>query len=109
MVFTVTRNKGYRAQTRSLLRKKPRERGIRPLTSLLIKYEIGDTVDIKIDSSFHKGMPHRRFHGKTGKIVELRGNAFVIEVKDKNKTKHVITNRNHFKPNFLLRKKLLEK
>ncbi len=96
----MTRHKGYRAQTRSLLRKKPREKGIRPLTSLLIKYEIGDRVDIKIDPSEHKGMPHRRFHGKTGKIVETRGNAFVIEVKDQNMVKHVITNRSHFQPNY---------
>lgn len=78
-----------------------------PLTSLLIKYEVGDLVDIKINPSVHKGMPHRRFHGKTGKIVATRGKAFVIEVFDKNKKKSVITTRNHFKPNYLLRKKLL--
>jgi large subunit ribosomal protein L21e len=103
----MTRHKGYRALTRSISRKPPRERGIRPLTSLLIQYSIGDIVDIKIDSSEHKAMPYRRFHGKTGKIVEQRGNSFVIEVKDGNKVKKVITNRSHFKPNFYLRQKLM--
>lgn len=103
----MTRHKGYRAQTRSMLRKRPREKGIRPLTSLLIKYEIGDMVDIKIDPSEHKGMPHRRFHGKTGRIVGMRGKAFIIAVKDGNKPKEVITNRSHFKPNYYLRQRLL--
>jgi large subunit ribosomal protein L21e len=51
-------------------------------------------------------MPYRRFHGKTGKIVEQRGNAFVIEVKDGHKVKHVITTRSHFKPNFYLRERI---
>ncbi len=103
----MTRHKGYRALTRNMLRKPPRERGIRPLTSLLIQYSIGDIVDIKIDPSEHRAMPYRRFHGKTGKIVEQRGNAFVIEVKDGHKVKKVITNRSHFKPNYYLRQKLL--
>ncbi|MBD3186219.1 50S ribosomal protein L21e [Candidatus Bathyarchaeota archaeon] len=103
----MTKHKGYRTCTRSLLRKKCREKGMSPLTSLLIKYDVGDLVDIKIDSSVHKGMPHRRFHGKTGRIIEKRGKAFVIEVRDKNKMKYVITNRSHFKPNHLLRQKLL--
>ncbi|MFX0099567.1 MAG: 50S ribosomal protein L21e [Candidatus Hodarchaeota archaeon] len=98
---------GFRSQTRSLLRKKRRERGLSPLTSLLIKYEIGDLVDIKINPSVHKAMPHRRFHGKTGRIVETRGKAFVISVSDKNKKKQVITTRDHFHPNHLLKKKLL--
>ena len=92
--------------TRSICRKPPRERGIRPLTSLLIKYSIGDMVDIKIDSSEHKAMPYRRFHGKTGKIIEQRGNSFVIAVKDGHKLKKVITNRSHFKPNFYLRARI---
>ena len=98
----MVRHKGLRNQTRSLLRKKPREKGLRPLRSLLIKYEIGDLVDIIIDPSSHKGMPHRRFHGKTGKIIDTRGKAFVIQVKDKDKTKQVITTRSHIRPNYYL-------
>ncbi|MHA1793763.1 MAG: 50S ribosomal protein L21e [Promethearchaeota archaeon] len=103
----MTRHKGFRNSTRSLLRKKPRERGLKPLTSLLIKYEVGDLVDIKINPSVHSGMPHRRFHGKTGKIVGTQGKAFVIAVRDKNKMKTVITTRDHFEPNYLLKQKLL--
>ncbi|MHA1369987.1 MAG: 50S ribosomal protein L21e [Promethearchaeota archaeon] len=98
----MTRHKGYRNCTRSLLRKRPRERGLKPLTSLLIKYEIGDLVDIKIDPSAHKGMPHRRFHGKTGRIVGFRGKAFVIEVRDHKKIKKIITTRDHIRPNYYL-------
>nr|MDO8109355.1 50S ribosomal protein L21e [Candidatus Sigynarchaeota archaeon] len=100
----MTRHKGYRALTRYLCRKPPRQRGIRPLTSLLIKYSVGDIVDIKIDPSEHNGMPYRRFHGKTGRIVEIRGNAFVVEVKDGNKMKKICVTRSHFQPNFYLKK-----
>ena len=104
----MTRHKGYRALTRSICRKKPRTRGIRPLTSLLIKYSVGDIVDIKIDPSEHSGMPYRRFHGKTGKIIAKQGNAFVVAVKDGNKMKFPVITRAHFAPNFYLRQRLLE-
>ncbi len=103
----MTRNKGYRALSRGICRKKPRTRGIRPLTSLLIDYNVGDIVDIKIDSSEHSGMPYRRFHGKTGRIVAKQGNAFVIAVRDGGKEKFPVIGRAHFAPNYYLKQKVL--
>ena len=97
----MTRKHGYRSLTRSMSRKHPRERGMRPLSTYLISYKVGDLVDIKIDFSHHNGMPHRRFQGKTGRITEMRGNSFVIAVKDQNKMKTVICPREHFKLNFV--------
>jgi len=39
----------------------------------VIDFEVGDMVDIMTDSSQHKrGMPHRRYHGRTGSIVGTR-------------------------------------
>ncbi|MBS7660207.1 50S ribosomal protein L21e, partial [Candidatus Bathyarchaeota archaeon] len=55
------KSKGYRARTRSLLRKKPRERGKLRLSKLLYNYEAGSKVVIKIEPSVQKGMPHRRY------------------------------------------------
>lgn len=80
---------GYRHRTRKLLRKSRRERGAVPKLSVLLRsYEEGSKVAIKIDPSFHKGMPHRRFHGLTGTVVGRRGKAYIVEVflGDKKKT-----------------------
>jgi large subunit ribosomal protein L21e len=48
-------------------------------------------VHVLIDPSIHKGMPHPRFHGKTGEVVGMRGRAFVLLVTDGNATKTLIT------------------
>ncbi|NIQ07144.1 MAG: 50S ribosomal protein L21e, partial [Candidatus Korarchaeota archaeon] len=74
------KSKGFRARTRHLLRKKPREKGKLRLSKLLHKYEPGARVSIKIEPSVHKGMPHKRYHGKVGKIIEKRGRSYVVSV-----------------------------
>jgi len=81
--------KGYRHRTRKLLKKHIRERGaIPPLSRILYEYKPGDRVHIVINPSIVKGMPHRRFHGKTGVIVGKRGRAYIVKVYlgDKEKT-----------------------
>lgn len=89
------KSKGFKHSTRKLFTKKPRERGIQPLGRLLSKYEVGDRVLIKIDPAVHKGMPHRRYHGKVGEITEVRGRAYVVKVKAGNKFKQIITRPEH--------------
>ena len=76
----VKKSKGYRSRTRILLKKKPRERGKLGLNRLLRNYVSEEKVSIKIDPSVHKGMPHRRYHGKIATIMEKRGRSYVIEV-----------------------------
>lgn len=90
--------KGYRRKTRSLLRRKPRERGKTGLSKILHEYKPGEKVVIKIDPSVHKGMPHRRYHGRVGVITDKRGRAYVIQVKQGNATKEIITRPEHLKP-----------
>jgi large subunit ribosomal protein L21e len=90
--------KGYRARTRSLLRKKPRERGKIGLSKVLHEYKPGEKVVINLDPSVHKGMPHRRYHGRTGVITDKRGRAYVIEVTQGNATKEIIVRPEHLKP-----------
>ncbi len=73
--------RGYRHRTRKLLRKKVREKGAIPKLSVILReYKLGERVAIKIDPSFHYGMPHRRFHGLTGVITGKRGRAYEVEV-----------------------------
>jgi len=86
----MAKSRGYRRKTRSLLRKKPRERGKLKLSRILYEYQPGDKVVIKIDPSVHKGMPHRRYHGKIGVIKAKRGRAYEIEVTQGRTVKHII-------------------
>jgi large subunit ribosomal protein L21e len=90
--------KGYRARTRSLLRKKPRERGKIGLSKVLHEYKPGEKVVINLDPSVHKGMPHRRYHGRPGVITDKRGRAYVIEVTQGDATKEIIARPEHLKP-----------
>jgi large subunit ribosomal protein L21e len=66
-------SKGYYTGTRSLLRKPTREKGKPNIGKILQDYTPGSQVIIKMDSSIQKSMPHKRFHGKIGVIVEKRG------------------------------------
>jgi len=91
----VKKSKGYRSRTRSLLRKKPREKGKVGLSKLLQDYHPGDRVCIRIDPGVHKGMPHRRFQGKIGTITEKRGRAYIVEILTGNQKRNVIARPEH--------------
>ena len=86
----MAKSRGFRRKTRSLMRKKPRERGKLKLSRILYDYKPGDKVVIKIDPSFHKGMPHRRYHGKIGVIEGKRGRAYEVAVTQGKAIKHII-------------------
>lgn len=91
--------KGYRHRTRKLLKKNIRERGsIPPLSLLMYEYKVGDKVHIVINPSVMKGMPHRRFHGKTGVVVGKRGLAVVVKVNLGDKEKTLFIRPEHLRP-----------
>ncbi len=91
------KSKGIRQGTRNILRKKPREKGLIPITRALQQFEVGEKARIQLEPSVHKGMPHRRFQGKTGVILGKQGEAFVMKVKDGNKEKTVIARPEHLR------------
>jgi large subunit ribosomal protein L21e len=91
-------SKGYYSGTRSLLRKPIREKGKPKLSKLLHQYETGNKVIIKMDSSTQKSMPHKRFHGKIGLIVEKRGRGYVLSVPQGEATKTIIVRPEHLEP-----------
>ncbi len=91
-------SKGYYTGARRLLTKKPREKGKPKIGKLLIEYEIGSQVIIKMDSSVQKSLPHKRFHGKIGRVVEKRGRGYVVSVSDGNATKNIIVRSEHLEP-----------
>ncbi|AAM02873.1 50S ribosomal protein L21e [Methanopyrus kandleri] len=94
----VRRSKGFRSRTRKKLRKKPRERGLSPLGPMTQEFEEGQKVHIVIDPSVHKGMPHPRYHGRTGEVVGRQGRAYIVKIRDGGKEKKLIVYPEHLKP-----------
>ena len=66
---------GLRARTRDLFSKPFRKHGSPTLSRYLINYKIGDYVDIIADGSIHNGMPHKFYHGKTGRVFNVTTHA----------------------------------
>jgi len=92
------KSKGYRAGTRRLLKKEPRERGKIRLSKLLYEYQLRSRVVIKIDPSIHKGMPHKRYHGKVGTIIGKSGRSYVVSVSQGNAVKQIVVRPEHLEP-----------
>ena len=77
------------------MRKKPRTRGISAITRAMQQFEIGASVAVDIDSAVHKGMPHHRFQGYTGKIEGMQGNAYLVGITVGKKHKTLIVRPEH--------------
>lgn len=91
------KSKGPRRKSRSVLTKRVRERGKLGLSRLLVNYQVGDKVVIDIDPGIHRGMPHKRFQGKVGSVVEKRGGAYVLEIPQRKTVKTVIASPEHIR------------
>ena len=54
------------------------------INKLFYHFEIcdqrGDYVDIKVDSSIHKGMPFKHYHGRTGVVFNVTKRAIGVTV-----------------------------
>lgn len=92
------RSKGFRTKNRTLLRRKPRDRGKQPLGRLLIPYALGQRVRIMINPAVQKGMPHRRYHGRVGTISEKRGRGYVVQVAGTRTPRLIIARPEHITP-----------
>jgi large subunit ribosomal protein L21e len=89
---------GEKCCTRYKLKKTVRERGLSPVSRAIQDFEDGQKVHIDIDPSVQKGMPNPKFQGKTGTVVSRRGRAYILEVRDGNAMKEVISLPEHLKP-----------
>ena len=67
------------------------KKGPRGVSFLLREYNVGDRALVQIDSSQHKGLPHRRYHGKVGLVTEVGRRHVVLDVKLGEKSKTLIT------------------
>ncbi|KAK8951501.1 60S ribosomal protein L21-1 [Platanthera zijinensis] len=71
---------GLRSRTRDLFSRPFRKKGYIPLTTYLRTYKIGDYVDVKVNGAIHKGMPHKFYHGRTGKVWNVTKRAIGVEI-----------------------------
>jgi len=98
----MARSHGERKRTRKKLSKPKRARGLSPISKAIQQFEPGESVHIRIDPSVHKGMPHQRFHGMTGKVIGERGRAFIVEISDgkrkRKKVKELFIRAEHLSP-----------
>lgn len=69
------RSKGKRSNTRDLFSKPFRKHGAPLAATYLTNFRIGDYVDIKVDPAIQKGMPHKFYVGKTGKVFDISRNS----------------------------------
>lgn len=90
----MVRKDGLRGKTRSKFKRKGPKATINKLVQ---GFEEGDVVQVVIDSSKHAGLPHRRYHGVSGKVLAKRGSAYEVGLKKGNKKVVVVTTPAHIK------------
>jgi len=74
---------GVRARTRDLFAKPYKKHGAVPFSKYFVTYRVGDYVDVIADGSIHKGMPHKYYHGKTGRVFNVTAHAVGVIVNKK--------------------------
>ncbi|AFM98309.1 ribosomal protein L21 [Encephalitozoon hellem] len=84
------RSKGYRRGTRSLFSQDHRKHGVAHVSKYLEKYEIGDMVDIVVNPAMMKGMPHKYYHGRTGRVYDVKPRSVNIALYKRVRGKYVI-------------------
>ena len=91
---TSGRSHGFKHKSRSVMTKDS-PRGV---SFMLREYSVGDRALVIIDPRQHKGLPHRRYHGKVGTVKEGGSSSIILHVKLGEKTKTLITRFDHIKP-----------
>lgn len=89
----MAKRRGKREKTRRKLKKSPRDKTTP--NQFLKEFEKGENARIKIEPSSHKGMPDPRFNGRDGQVIDKRGRAYVVKLKDGGKTKQIIARPEH--------------
>lgn len=93
----VKASKGTREKTRKKFRKRPRDRGLPPVTHYFTTFQEGERAAVVIDPSVHKGQPNKRFHGLTGTVLEKRGRSYVLAIRQGSLIKKVIAAPEHLR------------
>jgi large subunit ribosomal protein L21e len=98
---------GYRAGTRDLFQRPFRKNGPPSLSTYMTIYKIGDFVDVVGNGAIHKGMPHKFYHGKTGRVFNVNPNSVGVIV-NKQVRNRIVPKRIHVRVEHVKRSKCQE-
>jgi len=79
-----------------LKHKKPRDKGKFSFTKYFQKFKEGDKVAVVKELSIKFGYPNK-LQGRTGTVLEKRGSAYYVEIKEFNKPKRYLIKPIHLK------------
>ncbi|MFP4115662.1 MAG: 50S ribosomal protein L21e [Candidatus Aenigmatarchaeota archaeon] len=88
--------KGSKGKMHGTRRKLKKKKDVAP-NEFLKDFEVGRKVQIDIEPSSHKGMPHPRFQGRIAKIVDKKGSAYTVKFKEGQKEKRLNVRPEHLK------------
>ena len=88
---------GMRRKTREKLSRPKSQKGKVSITRYFQVLKKGDRVRLAANSSVHHGMYFPRFHGKTGVVLQKKGNCYEIQIYDFTKAKTLIVHPVHLK------------
>jgi large subunit ribosomal protein L21e len=71
-----------------------KSRGKLGVTKIFKQFKPGDRVAISLKPG-HGGMPHPRYRGKHGVIISKQGASYVVEIKDGNASKRLVSHPVH--------------
>lgn len=92
----MVRSNGKRANTRDLFKKAFRKKGNEHVSTFLQVFKVGQYVDIRINPTVMKGMPHKFYHGRTGRVFNVSRTSVGVEV-SKRVRNRVILKRFHIR------------
>jgi large subunit ribosomal protein L21e len=73
-------SKGQRNRTRDMFSRPFRQHGLPAPASYLQNFHLGDYVDVVANGAIHKGMPHKYYHGRTGRVWNVTPRAIGVEI-----------------------------
>ena len=85
---------GCKRRTRHKFRKGFKMHGAIHISKTLTAYKTGDIVDIVVDGAIHKGMPHKYYHGRTGRVFNVNPRSIGVIV-NKQVRQRIIPKRIH--------------
>lgn len=86
-----------RRKTRQLYSVPEHEKGRIKIRTYLQSFNVGDKVFIGVDPSVHAGLPYRRFVGKSGFVLGMQGNVYVVRIRDGGNEKTLLIHPAHLR------------
>ncbi|MEA2036207.1 MAG: 50S ribosomal protein L21e [Nanoarchaeota archaeon] len=88
---------GSRRKRRYVFRKHNKDRGKLSLSRYFQNFNVGDKVNLSVESAVQEGMYHSRFYGRVGVVSGKRGRCYEVSIKDGGKEKTLIVHPVHLK------------